>query len=338
LTIVATALDIDHPMRAGMAAMAGGCIIEFQADAAILWRPLFLRLPDILRAAAFFWDKVVRAMPQDNDVDDEESYVCRSDVPDAVLERIGLEYPFEDSAFQNLEYWCLPAVTCLATSATFRREAAAADLINLVTPLVNADQSAMFLHKLLRVIDDERLLVLHPESRQGYECVISGISSNTQLHTLLADALVRDVEPQKKPGLLGKFFGGKPDQATPQWLPGDRPSANLVAVVRGDGPQQIKDVTTYVWVLHRWRDLNAQGNLPKESDNVDGWLWYHGCPDDFEKFQGYRVVLLSTPEFTRVCNTDREFSRLRAFVSVTRTLPTDEVEDWLGRMSALDNR
>ncbi|MEU8900365.1 hypothetical protein [Nocardia sp. NPDC048505] len=61
----------------------------------------------------------------------------------------------------------------------------------------------------LKLLDDEPLIVLHRDTRTGYRMRMSGLSINFQLHTLLADALIG---------------GGH--------LPGEAPSAEAVAMCR----------------------------------------------------------------------------------------------------------
>ncbi len=68
------------------------------------------------------------------------------------------------------------------------------------------------IRKLLQILDNEELIVLHPALRRGYRVRISGIGDNFQLHTLLADALI-----------------GDPAQG---WLPGERPDPVVVAAAR----------------------------------------------------------------------------------------------------------
>ena len=344
LKVIAGALDIEQPMPAGFAAVTGGAIVENGATASILARPLMTYLPNVLRLAGRLYELIGAAMPpprdgEKPDSDDPISYKGRP-VPTALAEQIMSDNPKEASAFLSLDMWCLPMIACLSTSSELRREAAGTELLDVVSPLTSAGGAVKFLTDMLRVLDDEPLLVLHPESRAGFECRISGISCNFQLHTLLADALIRNPEPSAaKPGLLGKLLGNKststPQPSTGTWLTGQRPSAAVVAVSKGSAPQQINEVAFGVWNLYNWQALSPQGGLPdKAADKGQTWVWNEGCPADIEKFEGVRTVLLGPPAYERSWRATRDFDGLKASVKVERVMTADDVVDRLRRIAA----
>jgi hypothetical protein len=61
-------------------------------------------------------------------------------------------------------------------------------------------QDAAFLLGLLKVLDNEQLIVIHRASGRVYEVSISGIGDNFQLHTLLAATLIGDEAKGLIPG------------------------------------------------------------------------------------------------------------------------------------------
>jgi hypothetical protein len=69
--------------------------------------------------------------------------------------------------------------------------------------------------ELFQVLENESIIVLHPESGQGYSIIINGIGKNFELHTLLADAVLGDPA-------MGR-------------IPGERPDPRVVAAAK-DGP------------------------------------------------------------------------------------------------------
>jgi len=344
LSIVASAIEIEHPMRAGLAAITGGAIVERGGTASILLRPLIERLPDIMRTANRLYERIGEAMPpevegQDEEPESEHSILyCGRPVPDAISEQVAAEYPQEANAVNALTMWCLPLIACLARSADLRRQAARTDLLDLARSLEENDGNVGFLRQMLRVLDNEPLLVLHPGERAGYECRISGISSNFQLHTLLADALIREEPaPSKSGGLLAKLFGAKGQTpSTSRWLTGTRPSDAIVAVAKGNGPQKIGETSLGVWNLYNWQGLSTDGILNEDAEGRGSWIWNEGCPADIEKFDGVRTVLLGKPAYTRTWSTTRDFGGLMASLVVERTLTEVEVDERLRRISSAE--
>lgn len=155
--------------------------------------------------------------------------------------------------------------------------------------------TAHWLYGLLLVLDDEPLIVLHPESGRGYQVTISGIGDNFQLHTLLAAALIGD----ESQGLL----------------PGQRPSAAEVAAA-SDG-----------------EDLTPAGGIRGNFNLVDAygeWIWNEGRPADIPKLEGKRIVVLEPPPYPRRWNAGRAYPLMPPMVTVDGMLPADEAAHWLG--------
>ena len=97
------------------------------------------------------------------------------------------------------------AIAHLSKSKPLRALARArAELAEASRSLDEETGNTSFLSVMLRVLDDEGLIVLHPAERKGFAIRISGIADNFQLHTLLADAVVGDPA-------AGFLVGAKPD-------------------------------------------------------------------------------------------------------------------------------
>src|SRR5262249_48531170 len=90
------------------------------------------------------------------------------------------------------EFFRLALIAHLSRSKDLRR--AARSRPELLAQTLKADEVSgahpSFLAIMLRVLDDEVLLVLHVLERKGFEVRISGIADNFQLHTLLAGAII----------------------------------------------------------------------------------------------------------------------------------------------------
>src|SRR5690606_17838218 len=123
------------------------------------------------------------------------------------------------------------------------------------------------------------------------------------LHTLLADALVRD--RQRGPA------GG---------LPGRRPSRREVQVMNGEGPQEDPDLSCQgVWNLYTWTALGPDGKLPAEPP-ADTWVWGEGTPGDISRFEGTPLLLLGPASHERSWGASRPFEALPASVELLSVL------------------
>lgn len=339
---IAQALTFDNPVRGGLAAVCAGALVEGGASPAVLGIPLIERIPDILIAAARYYGELVELVGMQGEAPAGDiSYGVTVDgnpVPNAIVDAARQELPKQAKAFQALDTWCLPTIACLSLSVDLRRRAQDAGLLPYTAALEGSPTAATWLHLMLRVLDNEPLLVLHPDSRQGFECKMSGISTNFQLHTLLADTLLKDEAappPSPKPGLFGKLMG-KPEPVVSKprgWLRGTRPSAQVAAVVRGRGPQKIDETSTGVWNLYHWFALDEDGELPRNIARRESWIWNEGCPADIEAFDGTRIILLGPPAIARAWGTTRDFDKLKASLDVLKVLTPAEVDDWVARLA-----
>ncbi|WP_433254482.1 hypothetical protein ACQPYK_12845 [Streptosporangium sp. CA-135522] len=191
--------------------------------------------------------------------------------------------------------WKMAAVTMLQKSGAVRRRLAGSErLIAAITTATTVDQDLDWPTRLLAVLDDEPLLVLHPATGLGYELTIGGIGDNFQLHTLLADA-------------LGDFLGvERPD---PTWV------ASAV-----DGPLE-----PAVW------PIRGQFNLV---DGYGSAIWNEGVPADIPFFEGRRVVVLKPPPYPRTWNIGRLYPMMRPLLRIDRPLSPDEAASWLGKVTS----
>ncbi len=165
---------------------------------------------------------------------------------------------------------------------------------------------------MIDVLDDEVLLVMHPELKLGYWVRIRGVADNFQLHTLLAGALIGDP------------FAG--------WIPGVPPDPRVAAAAR-DGPPAGDLVAEARFNLVGWRGLQSDGTLPTGLDGSEFWIWGEGIPADIERFQGTRVILLGPPPYPRTWSAERRFEGMHAEIEVMEMLPFDSVRDRLARIA-----
>ena len=163
-----------------------------------------------------------------------------------------------------------------------------------------------FIRMLLNILSDEKFLVIHPDTKQGFQLTINGISDNFQLHTLLADALAYD--------------GNGPDWG----IPARRPSESIINVVNGKGPQESEEVSKGVCNLYNWTVLKC-----KDMDSADlgEWIWNEGIPSDIEKWKNTRVIVLGPPSYTRTWNTGKSIPHLKPEIKIEKILNQNEVSE-----------
>jgi hypothetical protein len=154
---------------------------------------------------------------------------------------------------------------------------------------------AGWLYGLLRVLDDEHLVVLHRETGRGFRVTIGGIGDNFQLHTLLADRLI------------GKGA-----------LPGTAPTPAMVAAADGSGDPQPPG------------GVAGQFNLV---DAYGAWIWNEGRPSEIPLFEGERVVVLDPQPYPRSWNAGRVYPLMRPTARVDGPLPAGEASALLSKVA-----
>lgn len=168
-----------------------------------------------------------------------------------------------------------------------------------------------FVGKMLLVLDDEPLLVLHAPTERAWRVRIRGVADNFQLHLLL----------------LGAFAGDGPGK-----IRGQAPSAAAVAA-GSDGPMGEESVVSD-WQLANWFALRSGGRIADE-DKERGWIWNEGVPADIEKLGDLRIVLIGeSPVIRRTWNAGRIFPPMAGSLVVERALPPDEVRELMDRLRA----
>jgi hypothetical protein len=155
-------------------------------------------------------------------------------------------------------------------------------------------EDAPWLLGLLRVLDDEPLLVLHRESGRFFEMTMSGIGDNIQLHILLADVLIG----------AGRVDGDPPD---PAWVAAARDG---LMIPEGGVRTQF--------------DLTDAGGDP---------IWGEGRPADIPVAEGRRVIVMSAPSYSRGYNIGRQYPLMVPQLTVDSELAGEEAKAWTGRLS-----
>ena len=314
-------------VAAGLVAINCGSLVERGGDPAVAGPALLDGLPRILeltlefaraaRAEAEADEEFLAERKQDADDPDEFSV---ADVPvEDLAHRYGPEIykekPETVLAHMSQEFYALSVIAHQSRSKDLRAAARSRPELTARSRELDGEIGRRsFLTSLLQVLDDERLVVLHPAQGKGYELRISGIADNFQLHTLLAAALVGDPAEGR--------------------LAGRRPSPASVAAARGESAPGTH--AEGVFNLWNWTGLRPDGTLPEGQggDAHTHWIWNEGCPADIAAFEGVRIVLLGPPPYERSWSAAKVFSALTPEVSLERKLPREEVRAWLDRLAA----
>lgn len=169
------------------------------------------------------------------------------------------------------------------------------ELADAIWTLANAREDLHFAARVLRVLDDEKLVVLHRPSGQGWELKMSGITDNFQLHTLLADRLV----------------GAGDDM-----IPGEPPTQEQVAAAT-DG-----NLLTGMSAIF---DLTSATGEAIRNDKY---------PADIPERDGSRVIVLDPLSHSQRWEVGRVFPAMTPSLELERTLTRAEAADWLKRVES----
>jgi hypothetical protein len=172
----------------------------------------------------------------------------------AVAERASGSFSTEErGTLANLPFFADPLCAVMERSKEVRKAVRGhSDFCQDIWAFRNqGNDSPALLSKLLVVLDDADLLVLHPETRRGFVVRIAGICHNFQLHTLLADALI-----------------GDPAQGL---LPGVRPDPRAVAMARDQAFDPAAPPAQASFHLQTWHAIRPDGTHDTEPTAPRDW-------------------------------------------------------------------
>lgn len=305
-------------LPAALLAVGCGALIEYGGSATTVAPMIFQRTSDALQLATSFvhaCQDAARTRPTETS-DPENAELCVEEYG----EQISTQMPEEAQAWSALKMLCQAAIATLS-DAHVRQSIRNDEPFIVALQAFPVQTSAIeCIHKLLLILENEELTVLHPQFRRGYRIRISGLGDNFQLHTLLADALIGD--------------------PTHGWLPGERPDPVVVAAAK-DGlcPHTLEESRTFpsaqgAFNLWNWQSLQTDGTLPTGTTQSRYWIWNEGTPADIATFEGTRIILLGPPPYARSWNAGRKFPFIPGQLEVLEILTQDRTEDWLSRLAA----
>jgi hypothetical protein len=316
-----------RPVATGHVGISCGSLVECGGDPHVTGFALLDLLPVLLRNVGDFYELACDRAANDADLAreiesrkaDDPEYDLESYISDESWDALALRYgpalfqehPMPVFAHMADRFFTLGVIAHLSRSKELRAAARARpELLERSRANDGYFGGQTHLTCMLRVLDNEPLLVLHPAEGKGYALRISGVADNFQLHTLLAGELIGD---------------GR--------LSGEPPSASVVALARGIGEPSGRLNARGSFNLWNWTGLRADGTLPEGQTGSEHWIWNEGVPADVRAFEGTRVVLLSPPPYSRGWNAGRRFAHMPVECAVERELSADEVRALLARMA-----
>lgn len=200
------------------------------------------------------------------------------------------------------------AMACLSRSSELRRTLPQKKA--LVEATARSGERYGFLGKMVRVLDDEPLLVIHVSTGRGFSLRMSGLADNFQLHALL----------------LAKLAGDGDDR-----IPGrvQDPAVEVASTKGGGADAQV----TSDWQLANAAALVATDEFAAQAHRAH-WIWNEGTPSEIESFEGVRLVLVGKSAILRSWSAGRIFNGLVATLVLERTLSAEEATAIISRLRA----
>ncbi|MGB0930952.1 MAG: hypothetical protein ACPGVB_09260 [Chitinophagales bacterium] len=164
-----------------------------------------------------------------------------------------------------------------------------------------------WMSKLFEVLFDEPIIVLELNTKQGFKGKISGIVDNFQLQLLLMGL----PELNDKINIQEEFLD----------------------VVKGLHVQQLEQSISGKWNMYNWEYLKNAKSQTSNNKGSEHWIWSEGIPDDISKFNGFRVILLDKPSYSRGLPIQRTFKNLKAEIKIEEKLDQNQVEELLKEMT-----
>jgi len=314
---------------ASLFALGSGALIERGADVEIPAQAIFERTYEALMLATQF-GKACLEQAKEHHAEDHQKDDSANEDDELDIEACVEEYSSslvskmveEAEGWQALDFLSTAALAIVTRSPHQRTIVRSNAEFMKALQDCPADSTLHCLRVALNLLENEKVIVLHPELQRGYRIRINNLGLNFELHTLLADALI-----------------GDPAQG---WLPGQRPDPRVAAASK-DGPFPMPGERKSkhfppaegAFNLWNWRGLQPDGRLPDGYGQSEHWIWNEGQPADIEPFEGTRIILLGPAPYQRHWNAGRFFPHLTGELEVVDKLPEEQVRQWLTRIATV---
>jgi hypothetical protein len=181
-----------------------------------------------------------------------------------------------------------------------------------------------YITKMLRVLDDEPALILHPGEKKGFEVRISGIAVNFELNLQIMKNLIGE----ERDGWLAG------DAIDPDIMNYDKTFTGRYNLWNWPGLLPDRTVPEDGWGRKERIEREApERQSPLVGRTSQDWIWNEGVPDDILLFEGRRVILLGPPPYSRSFNGGRMFRDMEPEFVIEKKLGPQEVDSWLNRIA-----
>jgi hypothetical protein len=172
------------------------------------------------------------------------------------------------------------------------------------------------LAELLAIPDDEAILVIHPETRNGFRVTVRGVADVGQFHVLMAAAI------SEEPGMATHVGQAVPDR--------------FVVANRNDGPPipaGIPMVMEARFQMYTPAAIRPDGTLPTGLRGSDHWLWPTSPLAAVPRMGGERMVLLGPPAYNSKWDVRLRFQGMPADFRVVESLGPFRAAEQLSRLT-----
>jgi hypothetical protein len=288
LSEVAPLVRADDPFRAGVVAINCGTLVEMGGDPAVVFPHLLAVLPEYLALAR-------RAHE-------------RKQKPDELFE----SDPDAAKALAGLSYLLLCTMTVICRRMEARQVLRAnAEIAAGIEALRAHNREADFVSQVLGYTDGVELLVLVPETRQGFRFALEAINNNFHLFTMVQAALT---------------LGGH--------LPGEPPEPEMYGIATGEGPQPSTRVDFARWHFYSWEGLQPDEQFA--TTDFRTWIPGDAKPADIPEFEGTRILVIGPAFLGGRSWSSNEFAcihdALRSRADIAEVLPREQVEMWIEKI------
>jgi hypothetical protein len=292
LTAVAVMIRTKEPFRAGVIALNCGTLVEFGGDPAIVFPHLLEVLPQYLataRRAQELKDKQKKKPEEIFEID-----------PDAA------------KALAGLSFLLLCTMTVICRRMELRQAIRAnADIVTGIAALRTHNREADFVSQVISYTDGIDILVLAPETRQGFRFALEAINNNFHLFTMVQAALI---------------LGGH--------MPGEPPDTEMYGIATGETPQQMAYLDYARWHFYTWEGLQADGTFA--TTDFRTWIMGNATPTEIPELAGTRIILLGPTFLGRRTWNSNEFAcihdALHSRADIAEVLSGEQVAMWLDKI------
>lgn len=299
LEALAPLLTGDHAAPGIIAdlSVVAGALVEMGTDPGPTGTQVLHRLLTMGKGAIVFaraWERTGGGTPPDPDT-------VTADAEARVAQDLGTDAPNATMCWWTIRRHGLAAKTMLSQSTVrshIRRDPTLhAELVAIANQLSDLLTEFDEVRTLLRMAEATNALVLDRTSQRAFRVLFDGIGDNSQLHTLLADALI---------GPQG------------QGLPGEAPDPRWVDAFR-DGP-----VDPHAHTVRGWWNLVAHDGT---------WVWNEGMPAEIPTIDGERVLVLDEQPYPRSWSARRRHPQVHGWLEVESELDPQEAALWWKRVA-----